>query len=786
MADFTWIPFFEELADKLEGYENRQEELIELLRGQGVNSLPDAIDPFTFFSLILKYGTQKRQIIFSEVKNKLALESQIPTGFDGVPNANNQSAWYFGSPEKRSSQDIPALWNVFKQALKGSLDDDAFQGALHVRKVGLPSLTTGLFWVRPQRFFPLNAKTEGALALHNLNTKPASYGEYQSLLTQVQRIWEVKWESPFASLSFEVTQAPAKELCLVGTWKGVAEYADDINQNLQRGMPRAFWWSFPIAPEIQADLTAPFYLYINATNKKITHRYLVESFVSQPGNEGMVSPWPDMTDPGERDRKGADSGKKSEVYKTWFLVKRPIERLKKTLHADRDFESKISGKALVYRGAFGYGYVKTSSHPLTQLAPMSCKNQIFFGPPGTGKTFKLQQLQKEYTDDQISSEEALNNLIEETPLWQLLALVLDELGPSKVPDLIQHTWLNLKLKPEIFKAPRQRAWGTLQAHAHASCENVKVSRRLSPQIFIKDQNSTWSIAEEWEDTFETNDLKQKLMSPGETKLKRYKFITFHQSYGYEEFIEGIRPEAEDGEISYRVKPGVFLQACQEARLHPDKPYALFIDEINRGNIAKIFGELITLIETDKREGCDNELCADLPNKGLEGSANQLCVPHNLDIIGTMNTADRSIALMDTALRRRFEFIEMDADLGQLGDLRIEGQEPIQLSLLLQAINQRIGALLNKDQSIGHAYFLSVHTLDDLREVFAKKIIPLLQEYFFENIEEIKLVLNDQDAHRFFEKASLEFASNIPTHRRQDAYNLTTDWTAETFRQIYSQ
>ncbi|HEF6275146.1 TPA: AAA family ATPase [Campylobacter jejuni] len=166
-----------------------------------------------------------------------------------------------------------------------------------------------------------------------------------------------------------------------------------------------------------------------------------------------------------------------------------------------------------------------------------------------------------------------------------------------------------------------------------------------------------------------------------------------------------------------------------------KPYIIIIDEINRGNVSKIFGELITLIEASKRIGEKEELKVTLPYSGKEFG-----VPKNVYIIGTMNTADRSITSLDTALRRRFEFIEMMPDVSKLS-IDCEG---INLQELLKAINTRIEYLLDREKTIGHAFFISVENLESLKKVFQNKIIPLLQEYFYNDYALINAVLNDND------------------------------------------
>lgn len=273
--------------------------------------------------------------------------------------------------------------------------------------------------------------------------------------------------------------------------------------------------------------------------------------------------------------------------------------------------------------------------------------------------------------------------------------------------------------------------------------------------------------------------------------QRYRFVTFHPSYSYEEFVEGIRAETnDDGQISYAVKDGIFRDLCEQAQQDPNNRYALIIDEINRGNMAKILGELITLIEPDKRLGAEHALEVTLPYSG-----DTFGVPQNLDIYGTMNTADRSLALMDNALRRRFEFKEMLAEpcllsrfdnqavpaqyrrevaanplQDHVDDLKVQG---INLRLLLTVINLRIERMYDRDHTLGHAFLLPVkkalilgeeQAFSALQCAFADKIIPLLEEYFFEDWDKIRKVLaDDQKAAAELQFIQTEDAANLPSY-----------------------
>lgn len=215
-------------------------------------------------------------------------------------------------------------------------------------------------------------------------------------------------------------------------------------------------------------------------------------------------------------------------------------------------------------------------------------------------------------------------------------------------------------------------------------------------------------------------------------------VTFHQNYAYEDFIEGIRPKLSkgvSGQVGYVLHPGVFKRMVKAANEEVDKPFVLIIDEINRGNIAKIFGELITLIEGSRRIGAKDATTVTLPySKELLG------VPGNLYLVGTMNTADRSIQLLDTALRRRFSFVEMMPKYENISN-DVEG---VDCQAMLRTMNRRITALLDREHQIGHTYLLEVTKIKELSVKFQNEIFPLLQEYFFDDWSKIRAVLGGND------------------------------------------
>lgn len=404
----------------------------------------------------------------------------------------------------------------------------------------------------------------------------------------------------------------------------------------------------------------------------------------------------------------------------------------------------------------------------------TCFNRIYYGPPGTGKTYTLMQLLKRDYETQASSvsiEEWRTQIIAERiaalTWWEAVAAALYDLGKrASVSQLLEHRFVKAVAARSSSRNIRAAVWANLQSHTVEESKTVKYKRRTAPAIFDKQNDSIWHLEGDWQDACaDLISLVDQLKAGQQdtATVQRYSFVTFHQSYGYEEFVEGLRPvlngDAEAGEVEYEIRPGAFKELCRRARQAPDQRFAMVIDEINRGNISKIFGELITLIEPDKRDPQDGskppiELT-------LAYSGERFSVPANVDIIGTMNTADRSLALLDTALRRRFDFVSLLPDTRAVkvpdephsaplaGLVVTTDAGEIDVRRMLERINERIEALYDRDHCIGHAYFTHLWSTTDgaqrfgaLADTFRNRVLPLLEEYFFEDWRKIRLVLGD--------------------------------------------
>ncbi|WP_273327145.1 McrB family protein [Vallitalea guaymasensis] len=370
-------------------------------------------------------------------------------------------------------------------------------------------------------------------------------------------------------------------------------------------------------------------------------------------------------------------------------------------------------------------------------------NKIYYGPPGTGKTHLIQKITDRYTDYNIPNEAIINAYIRTSKDWVLIALVI--LQNSNNP--MTNNEINYRIKELRIPDGYNENVSTYLAFHNVNNSQIPGTRR-SPRIFVNLDNDKWYVDKEKLNAVDSTFLERYIST--DCVERRYEFITFHQAFTYEDFIEGIRPRLSgnqmgEGEIEYYIQDGIFKKLCKKAEENTTKRYALFIDEINRGNISEIFGDIISLIEESKRKGASNELTIKLPY-----SKELFSIPQNIDIFGTMNSTDKSIASIDFALRRRFEFQKYEYNSIELINSLIANNinpndiDGIDLIKLIDIINKRINYFLGDEFQIGHAYFIGISSFEDIKIIFLNKIIPLLEDYFNNDFRKIQLIFNDLD------------------------------------------
>ncbi|MFT4802550.1 MAG: Cdc6-like AAA superfamily ATPase [Flavobacteriaceae bacterium] len=447
--------------------------------------------------------------------------------------------------------------------------------------------------------------------------------------------------------------------------------------------------------------------------------------------------------------------------------------------------------------------LENSNQVKEQTIKHTALNQILYGPPGTGKTYKTKEIAVQISNPNFiydinwSIIERREEIVKEYDrLCEKGQIVFTTFHQSmSYEDFVEgikpktvKTKITYDVEDGVFKILSDKAKDNWEAN------NKRFEKELAfDSVFSK-------LREEWE---EDDSIKFPMKTDGNDFTIigfTNKSIQFKKASGgtsHTLSINTLRNIFYDESKNRTTGVGIYyppiLAHLKKYKTQTDIPvtlnnYVLIIDEINRGNVSAVFGELITLLEDDKRIGQKEAIKITLPY-----SKDEFGVPSNLYIIGTMNTADRSVEALDTALRRRFSFTEVAPNSELLEDKEVE--EEIDLKKLLQTINDRIELLIDKDHKIGHSYFMNIADLSGLKQTFKNKVIPLLEEYFFGDYGKIGLVLGDGFIKLKDGKDKIYFAKNF-TEKYEDAENLRekavytfTDedsWDKSAFISIYEQ
>lgn len=451
----------------------------------------------------------------------------------------------------------------------------------------------------------------------------------------------------------------------------------------------------------------------------------------------------------------------------------------------------------------------TNTNEMTKVLINHPLNQILYGPPGTGKTFKTKAIAVEIIDGSIPETRLKLNkryfeLIESgqilfTTFHQSMSYedFVEGIKPKMNGD--EESEISYEVQDGIFKDLCKRAnkKTTVSNEVQSNIEPFDIAwDKLIEKVKGKLSNDELLKIGSWEYGLSSKEsLKyESLNSPSKytfTITKKNIYDTYQGKLARPSgaFQKDMKDILKFMKSEFNLKD--FEETSLDNEREPNQKYVLIIDEINRGNVSAIFGELITLIENDKRAGQDEALEVTLPY-----SKEKFSVPKNIHIIGTMNTADRSVEALDTALRRRFSFSEVSPRTDILKRIHVnqgrigENEDEIDLTKLLDKINDRIEILLDKDHKIGHSYFIKVEDFIDLIETFKDKVIPLLEEYFYGDFGKIGLVLG----RAFIDITKKENKTNFADFDHDDKeifkeknlYHFTQpeNWTPKSFQSIY--
>lgn len=746
--NFTWVQTHKEIVPYLKDMKDRQPELISELEKAGVDSFTDRdadgetfkldeIEPFTFFFYINKYGEQRRLQILQNLARNLGIS--VPQDVDGVPTANATSVRIFPQKEIRTHNEINRLWTLFHKAVNHSVTDDDFQDALSIVSLGKTKLSEALFMVDPEYYLCINGQTRPYLKeVLGIDPEFKTYDEYMALLQRIRN----ETDMSFPELSFtawELNKTQRKTHCWIFQCNP-DKY--DIIGALNTGLP--IKWRV-MAHKDKIHLDDKVILWVSGLDSGCYALATVTSEVERTTSEYWEQTF-------HKDKAVQSPENMVEITITHNLAQRPI--MKSQISGIKELKDLKAGLQGTNFAATLKQYqtleslamlpdrkaIASSQSPLPIL-PLSLvsmpTNLILYGPPGTGKTYHSVNKALEIVDpgfmkaprDRTQITERYRELVDEgrivfTTFHQSMSYEDFIEGIKPIPNDEQGNNLSYEVEAGIFKHLCRRA--AMSGHnnfysaytrfmediAGKDEKQLSLTTPFGAKFVVRpnsNDNLTLILGNEGR---KGGSLTQNIMTSyilGETAP------SFFKGY-YLGVIE-------------KLKSDYGLTIGETAK----RDFVLIIDEINRGNVSQIFGELITLIEQDKRAGMPEALEVTLPY-----SKEKFSVPANLHIIGTMNTADRSVEALDTALRRRFSFCEMSPDYSLLRGSTVHG---LDLGDLLETINQRIEGLLDRDHAIGHSYFLKVKLGDStLKDVFLDEIIPLLQEYFYGNFGRIELVL----------------------------------------------
>lgn len=709
---FQWVEFYEELARKLVSYRNNRGELLEKVREiyriTGINMptleqdnrLVD-IDPFTIFGLFNKSSMREanRIKLIGAVKKIFEISSEVPTAFNSIPVLNNQNATFYYWVNDRGENDIENLWRLFEAGLSYADRQTSehyrelsefFDIVINTKGNGNSKVTMGLYWMAPNVFLNLDSRNEwyiyrsGKIPSEVVErlpvVEPKISAEKYFLIMEGLRDYLRSDESPmkdFKELSFEA-------------WK----YSTQVNKEMKAAQKEA---------NLKAQKGAGL-----ADDDVYTQRYWLYS----PGDGAvkwdkfhkmgvMGLGWPEIGD-------FAQYSSKEEMKSAMKTRIDPDRPYKNAAHATWQFANELKPGDIVF--------VKKGVHQIVGRGIVT--SDYFYDPDADVEYPNLRKVNWTHKGTwPHPGQAAIKTLTDITSYTEYVAKLnslFDVDDEDEDTGDAEQTFPTYT--PEDFLG---------EVYMDATRYDTLVDLvRIKKNVILQGAPGVGK-------TFTAKRLAYSMM--GVKDQDRVMMVQFHQSYTYEDFIEGFRPATQGN--GFEIKKGSFYNFCKKAAEDLEQEYFFIIDEINRGNLSKIFGELFMLIESDKRGNALQLLYSD----------EKFYVPANVYIIGMMNTADRSLAMLDYALRRRFAFFTISPGFDT------EGFREYRTALASEKFNRLIGCVqqlntcISSDPSlgegfcIGHSYFCGIRSVEEkaLSNIVEYEIIPLLHEYWYDDPTKIK-------------------------------------------------
>lgn len=694
---FQWTEFYMELASALLHYKNNRSELIAKLKtifaDAGMNfpfkergkEVYEDICPFTVFGSFNKGITNANRIaLLEQFAKQFSIKAAVPTEFDGIPVVMNLSAWFFAYKENRGEHDIDNLWDLLEKAIaysdEASTDNkNAFIAAYDTvtkQKMIKWNITMGLYWARPYTFINLDSTNRAFIT--DVDNMPhyftTIFSDINKGLPDGRNYLFMCEQAKNALNQKEYEYHSFPELSYYA-WKSnqSGKTEETTTTTIDSNIKETNYWIY--SPGDNASMWDEFY---------------------KSGIMGIG--WDDVTD-----LKGFSS--KEEI---------------------KDYMKKV------YDPSYSY---KNNAHCLWQFANEIKVGDVIFVKKGMHKIIGKGIVTSDYIYDTSRSTYKHIRKVD----WQ-------NKGEWEHPgQAVMKTLTNISAYPDYVQK-------LLALFAEDTSEEVSEQKEIKYPLYSKDDflnevymdEDTYNTLTELLEakynvilqgapgvgkTFAAKRLAYSIM--GQKDTSRVAMVQFHQSYSYEDFIQGYRP-SKDG---FELENGTFYKFCKEAEEDNERPYFFIIDEINRGNLSKILGELMMLIEKDKRG----------EKIKLLYSNEWFTVPQNVRIIGMMNTADRSLALMDYALRRRFAFFDFAPAFSSEGFKNYLAEKNSQkLESLITAV-ESLNNTISSDESlgdgfrIGHSYFCTDGEVTDewLKSVVEYEVIPLIKEYWFDEPTKVR-------------------------------------------------